>query len=921
MVMRRITISSVACLALALLLAGCPWRNPHKNPQFTSAEGITRNGLYDGAVTTGTPEDGAGGDEVREVVEPDIIRRDGSLLYILNQYRGLSIVDLDSQEVLAQVPTFGFPRDLYLAGDRAYVLSGYAADYHTDDTRIRVDIGSRVYVVDVADPAQAAITGSFRLEGDFVDSRIVGDVLYAVSARYEWYWADSATAWSKQQSSESWVTSIDLNDPQNIQIVDELSLAGYGTVIQATNTTLFVAAPDWYNDTTAITCVDISDPAGDILPRGTVTVRGYVGDRFKMDVWNGVLRVVSNTSWRDRHVYITTVALSNLDAPAVLGETSLEGAAGETLFATRFDGPLGYIVTFLVVDPLFVLDFSEPAAPAVLGILEVPGWSTHIEPRGDRLIALGVDDTVGRQVCVSLFDVADSANPALLDRESFGDQWSWTTAYGDVKAFTILDDLIIVPFSGWSDQGGYERLQFLTWDRDSLTLHGHVDLQGQALRAFEYGGMIYSVTSEQLVTIDASDLAAPMVAHRLTLAENVTDFHEIAPDYGAEIILSQDSRAVMVRTVDNTGAPIGQVMTELGNCIATHSWGTRIALVATGWNDAGEGSYRVVIVECADPTAPEIVADIPVKTQPYWGWYWYYDIMPMRAAAEDSPGGKQLGYMMPWYWWPAEDTTFLAGNALALRCSGGPYDVQYGPSNPQQGLAVVDLETGVWTRTIGLGYEQIAAVNTANDKIYISTKEDAGSDLLGRRFCAWYLRTLDPNAPQMGPAVNVPGSFLQYDPATRVLLLEDQQYDGSVWNWRTRRLLRSVSWDGGTAVTPLSRLELSDSVGVLKARGARVYFDAYDQSYVLGSITVSPAGTLALGEKAQVTDSWAYLIDADGGSAYVVVNGGAVARYSFDGAPALAELQPVMNNPQRVRFGANNAYAPLGYAGLLVMGR
>ncbi len=929
--MRRIVLCSVACLTVVLLLAGCPWWRPAKPHQFTSADGASRNTLFDGALLAGAPEDGAGRNETREVIEPDVIRRDGPLLYILNQYRGLTIVDLESKEMLSQVPTLGYPRDLYLVGDRAYVLVGYAADYHVEDTFIRVDIGSRVYVVDVSDPAQAEVTGSFRLEGDFVDSRIVGDVLYAVSARYQWYWMDSVAVWSKQQTSESWVTSIDLYDPQNIQIVDELSLEGYGTVIQATPFALFVAAPDWYTDTTAITYIDISDPAGAIQTRGAVTVRGYVGDRFKMDAWNGVLRVVSNTSWIDRHVYITTVDLSNPDALAVLGETSLEGAEGETLFATRFDGPLGYIVTFLIVDPLFVVDFSDPAAPAVTGILEVPGWSTHIEARGDRLIALGVDDTAGRQVCVSLFDVADSSNPALLDRESFGDQWSWTTAYGDVKAFTILDDLIIVPFSGWSEQGGYERLQFLTWDRDGLTLHGHVDLQGQTLRSLEYGGMVFAVTSEQLATIDASNLAAPVVTNRLTLAENMMDFHELAPDLGAEIILSSDNRVVLVRTVDAAGMPLGQTRADLDNCVATHAYGAKVALVATGWDDAEGGYYRVVVMDCGDPAAPEVAADITVKVQPYWGWYWYYDILPVRAGKDDgaaeSPGwapgagGKRIAIGMPWFWWPAEDTTFLCGNALALRCAASNYDVQYGPAAPQQGLAVVDLDAGAWVRTIGLGYEGIEAVNAANEKIYISTKENAGSDLVGRRFCAWYLHALDPGVPQMGPAVNVPGVFLQYDPATQVLVLEDQQFEGPVWNWSTRRLLQSVSWDGGAAVAPLASLELPGDTGVLKARGARIFFDAYNDGYVLGNITVADSGALAISARAPVTDSWAYLIDAAGDSAYVVVSGGAVARYTFDGAPALAELHPVMNNPQRIRFGEDAAYAPLGYAGLLVMGR
>ena len=75
----------------------------------------------------------------------------------------------------------------------------------------------------------------------------------------------------------------------------------------------------------------------------------------------------------------------------------------------RFDGPRGYAITAERKDPLFTIDLSNPALPKQAGELEMPGWIFHMEPRGDRLIGFGYDDTDASQanLAVSLFDVSD----------------------------------------------------------------------------------------------------------------------------------------------------------------------------------------------------------------------------------------------------------------------------------------------------------------------------------------------------------------------------------------------------------------------------------------------------------------------------------------------------------------------------------
>ena len=940
-----ILFAGALCSGCPLDLSWLPWLNPDTgggsaNQEFTNADaagngGPTRFGGVPVAfddVAAGTDEGGGDGGAVeapREVVEPDVIRRDGNLLYVLNQYRGLTIVDLDTETLLSQVPTLGYPRDLYLDGGRAYVLVGYAHNIFVENGVVRTNLASRIFVLDVSVPAAANVIATFDLAGDFVDSRLVGDVIYAVSAEFEWYYdgvggggvpVDTLT---KQQSSDSWVTSVNIADPDAIAVVDTLSFSGYGDVIQATSSALFASASDWSTGRATITYIDISDPAGAISVRGSITVEGLIADRFKMDVWNGVLRVVSATSWPNRNVYVTTIDLSDPDALAVLGRTRIEGAAGETLFATRFDGPRGYVVTYLQVDPLFVLDLSDPAEPRVAGELIVPGWSTHIEPRGDRLIALGVDDTQGRRVSVSLYDVSDPAAPGLIDRATFGEGWSWSTAFDDVKAFTVLDDVLIVPFAGW-DQAtglGFERLQFVSHTPDSLTPRGYVDLDGQILRSFAYGDLYYGVSTEQLAVIDAADLDAPVVTNRITLAEYVADFQELDGGIGVEFITRWDDGTTLLRTTDATGAVLGTVELATASIGDTHAYGSRVVVVGTGWDE--RSFYQVAVVDCTDPAAPIIETALRIDVDPYWGGACFdcYFAYPEGDVAFD------LKSFAPWYpWWSPANISFITGDLLTLRCSATNYDVILGDATPYEGLAVIDLASGEWTQTIGLGFKRVVSLDVAGDKLYLGTREEAGTDANSLPLVSNHLAELDPAGPSLGPAVSVPGTFVQYDAVNGVLVVENIQYetDGLIvpmldiwWGYGSvSRSLTSVLWDGGESVTTGGTVELPAYPQNLLGRGGRVYFDYYEEGYHARSVAVSDTGVLSLGDAVALGGAYAYLLDAQGDSAYFSVGGRAIAVYDFSGPPALTNVVEVMEAPLRMRFGAETAYAPLGYAGL-----
>ena len=188
--------------------------------------------------------------------------------------------------------------------------------------------------------------------------------------------------------------------------------------------------------------------------RGSGSVTGHLGwDRqkasYRLSEHNGDLRVLSFTGqfgWlavedatrqaaspatlsvlreRTSDASLQTLAtLPNAQRPAALGKP------GEQVYAVRFVGDRGYLVTFRQVDPLYVLDLSDPADPRSAGVLEVPGFSDWLFPLdGGLLFGVGKDaDATGRQqgVKVALFDVRDAANPRVLDSRRYGQPGSST---------------------------------------------------------------------------------------------------------------------------------------------------------------------------------------------------------------------------------------------------------------------------------------------------------------------------------------------------------------------------------------------------------------------------------------------------------------------------------------------------------------
>ena len=108
--------------------------------------------------------------------------------------------------------------------------------------------------------------------------------------------------------------------------------------------------------------------------RGSGQVPGFLLSQWSLSEDRGVLRVVSTETpawWGggdDSRSYLTTL---RLESGALVQQGQVGGLGrGERVYAVRFVGDVGYVVTFKQIDPVYTIDVSDPATPRVLGELK-----------------------------------------------------------------------------------------------------------------------------------------------------------------------------------------------------------------------------------------------------------------------------------------------------------------------------------------------------------------------------------------------------------------------------------------------------------------------------------------------------------------------------------------------------------------------
>jgi len=909
--------------------------------------------------------EGGSSPTTRELVEPDVFRMRDNYLFVLNQYRGLTIVDLNEKSVVSNVPIYGYPRDLYIKDGRAYVLIGYTIRHTIENGVVKKTTGSQLYIVNIQDIEKPSVESSLSLPGDFIDSRMLGNILYAVTSNYQYYYvameergeeseigsgteSPTTSDWTVNSGSTCWITSVDLTQINNPTITDQIQFPGYGTVIQASVNAIYVAAPLWESNNTQITYIDITDPNGKILNYKPVDVPGNIVDRFKLDEWNGYLRVVSNTSGSERHTYLT---IFNISDPTKIEQTSqitIPDAQGETLYATRFAGPLAYLVTYFTIDPLFVVDISDPTNPQVKGQLKVPGWSTYIEPIGNQLIGLGVDDTDGqRRVKVSWFDVSDPNNPQEVSVVSIGEGWVWSSAFNDVKAFRIFDDLIVVPFSGWNGNEYKEQLQFIRWDVESRKLVplGAVEMKGQVSRTIEYSDYYYAITSDFIHEIKCDKTNAPELTPTLiTLAEYVADVLEDGDSEARiEIVQHNENQTIEIRLVDDFNVIDSIPITTAGQLIDSFKQDNNILLILNEWNYKEnyeyESYYRLVSIQKNEENTLAIQKDIKINLVPYYSWYrnWCLgcDYIP-EVLVEDSRSGVPAMEVMSnagksimryyYRWYPSSENkpVMICGDTLILRGWGNVYDIILGNEiQPYEGFAVIPLQNIEEFKTVGIGYNNVVSLSEGGGKLFLTTQKYIKDITYIDNYypvIAYYLTEINLKTLAVSETKNVPGIFASSNETGNILFLKDWQYGQEMDYYYNYELwIRSIVWEENEPVSIIDSVKMTYSWATLKIQPPYLLSLISNNTLVLEKMDIEADGTFTHRTKTEIGDVWGDFLSINDKQIYLLIDGASMLTMNtgYNIQPELNTLTALPSYPMKFRIGTKGVYLICGYSGYL----
>lgn len=462
--------------------------------------------------------------------EPDITAFKDNYLFNLNRYVGVVIADVsDEKEPYIEhiIPVEGYPVEMFVMGRYAVIgIAGYTPDYRYGDDEINrlFATKSAVQVWDIKVPEDADLISEEEVQGALIQLLRKNDIAVAISVSDSKVYITSFKI--KDDGEIEKRTEISLNSEPYIfynlrytraLISEDTLIVGVLEIVNCSGDRRYYCLPLWQ---TKIHIFEIYDN-GDLGEKGTVIVPGVMDDERRMDVKDGILRVISgDVIWgrgRRMSAYATTI---DMNGPVVLD--SKEFGVNERLFATAFSDNLGYAVTFRRIDPLFVIDFSDPKDIKILGSLEVLGWAEQLYPYGNRLLALGPENW---KTALSLYDVSDPTNPQMLSRLYFGDRSSASEVYNDYKAFTFVPsmNLILFPYTEmkwWMPLNNY--VQIVDFSPDSLTARGKVDIHGVVKRVLPLSDKKFIAVSEKALSIiDIGNRENPSKISELRLQRNV----------------------------------------------------------------------------------------------------------------------------------------------------------------------------------------------------------------------------------------------------------------------------------------------------------------------------------------------------------------------------------------------------------------
>ncbi|HVF77016.1 MAG TPA: beta-propeller domain-containing protein [Solirubrobacteraceae bacterium] len=443
------------------------------------------------------------------VDEPDIVKTDGRIVFAVaeGKLRALDVTGASPRIVGSLDLDGAHGHQLLIRGNRLLVVSSsFGGGPIASDV---IASASQVVLseVDIGDPALMKVLRTMTMEGALVDARLTGATARVVVGASPDYIRPAAIATApvrrfvprtvlksnvsgrtfrrsvaacdevrhpRRFSGLDLLTVLTIDLDKGLFNVDRDAIMAGAQTVYASTTGLYVASQRYVAALEAGRTVPGQSrteihrfeaaKTGETSYASSGSVAGFVLNQYSLSEFDGALRVASTEepAWfdgrlaRDSESFVTVLGERGSEL-ALLGRAEGLGK-GERIYAVRFAGDKGYVVTFRQVDPLYTLDLSKKTDPRVVGELKILGYSAYLHPISDELL-LGVGQDASAQgrtqgTQLSLFDVSDPRQPARRAQASLGANASSTAEY-DPHAFLFWkpSSLAVIPLSVYGDTG------------------------------------------------------------------------------------------------------------------------------------------------------------------------------------------------------------------------------------------------------------------------------------------------------------------------------------------------------------------------------------------------------------------------------------------------------------------------------------
>lgn len=438
--------------------------------------------------------------QVENVDEADIVKTDGDYIYSITDEEVIITKVLDDGKIenSSKITNIGTPEDILINNDKLVVISQTYSSKRS---------GTQIDIFDISDKTSPKKVKSINTSFDYYTSRMIDDNVYVFSTGYvetennkkikPIYSCDNKDvdidynkiSYIKGNKTNKLTTiiSFDLNNiddiafngmmmdldnayisENNIYMIEDnydsdievptiSDLFGYKGLLK-----IFEKSNDneRYGKYTTIYKFNIAGK--DLKYVGKVKEKGSTLNQFSMDEYQGNLRVALNENSKENKLCIFNDKLEKVGSLTNI-------ASGEKIYSTRFINDRAYMVTYKTIDPLFVIDVSNPYAPKILGELKIPGYSTYLHPYDENhIIGIGNDTktSVSRNsqgkvtserttvtgMKMALFDVTDVNNPKEMFSTKIGDSRTYSSILENHKAllFSKEKNSLAIPINNYN---------------------------------------------------------------------------------------------------------------------------------------------------------------------------------------------------------------------------------------------------------------------------------------------------------------------------------------------------------------------------------------------------------------------------------------------------------------------------------------